>query len=426
MKPRTKMQREVARLSAHLRPITPAQAEYAQRNCFKYIARRTAKGVITCTHCGASWQGTSYLSDSVCESHCPKCGVEIDVQTTRRRVYKASAYYAVVTTCKGYQLLRNYQVRAYCRVGSPARFSIDEVVQRWVDANGKTAVIAHQRGMLFGYYDQWVLSSPMEIRHDKAGYNLPIECVYSHSRILPKIRRNGFTGDYHNIHPYLLFSAILTDSRMETLLKAHQIALLKHFIYRQKMSDTYWSAIKICIRNGYEVSDGTIWCDYIDLLQHFGADIHNAKYVCPDDLTKAHDALVVRRRREIEREQAEKRRQRALQDEQEFLALKGKFFGLVFTDGNLSVRVLESVMAHLEEGEAMHHCVYTNRYYSRANSLIFSARIDGKRIETVEVALESMKVVQSRGVCNKNTKYHNRIISLMERNMSQIAKRMVA
>ena len=224
----------------------------------------------------------------------------------------------------------------------------------------------------------------------------------------------------------MLFSAILTDSRMETLLKAHQIALLKHFIYRHKMSDIYWSAIKICMRNGYEVNDGTIWCDYIDLLQHFGLDIHNAKYVCPKDLTKAHDMLVARRRREIEREQAEKRRQRALQDEQEFLALKGKFFGLVFTDGNLSVRVLESVMAHLEEGEAMHHCVYTNRYYSRANSLIFSARIDGKRIETVEVALESMKVVQSRGVCNKNTKYHNRIIRLMERNMSKIAKRMVA
>ena len=51
-----------------------------------------------------------------------------------------------------------------------------------------------------------------------------------------------------------------------------------------------------------------------------------------------------------------------------------------------------------EEGKAMHHCVYTNAYYNDENSLILSARIDGERIETVEVDLQTLKVVQSRGV----------------------------
>lgn len=74
----------------------------------------------------------------------------------------------------------------------------------------------------------------------------------------------------------------------------------------------------------------------------------------------------------------------------------------------------------------MHHCVYTNAYYNDENSLILSARIDGERIETVEVDLQTLKVVQSRGVCNSNTEYHDRIIKLVEDNAEQIRQRMKA
>ncbi|EKC68538.1 hypothetical protein OBE_04878, partial [human gut metagenome] len=58
--------------------------------------------------------------------------------------------------------------------------------------------------------------------------------------------------------------------------------------------------------------------------------------------------------------------------------------------------------------------------------LILSATIDGKRIETVEVSLSKLTVVQSRGVCNQNTKHHTRIINLVNRNMSLIQQRIVA
>ena len=47
-------------------------------------------------------------------------------------------------------------------------------------------------------------------------------------------------------------------------------------------------------------------------------------------------------------------------------------------------------------------------------------------IETVEVSLTTFKVVQSRGVCNSNTEYHDRIISLVESNAELIRKRMSA
>lgn len=64
--------------------------------------------------------------------------------------------------------------------------------------------------------------------------------------------------------------------------------------------------------------------------------------------------------------------------------------------------------------------------YKRIDSLILSATIDGKRIETVEVSLKTLKVIQSRGVCNKLTEYHERIVELVERNAELIRSRMVA
>lgn len=97
-----------------------------------------------------------------------------------------------------------------------------------------------------------------------------------------------------------------------------------------------------------------------------------------------------------------------------------------FSDGEICIRVLDSVEAIRQEGEAMHHCVFTNEYYLKADSLILSATIDGKRIETIEVSLKRMEVVQSRGVCNKNTPYHGQILKLMKGNMSLIRKRMTA
>ena len=59
--------------------------------------------------------------------------------------------------------------------------------------------------------------------------------------------------------------------------------------------------------------------------------------------------------------------------------------------------------------------------------LILSFRdSEGERVETVEIDLKTFSIIQSRGVCNKSTKHHNEIIDLVNANMGQIRKRMVA
>ena len=162
----------------------------------------------------------------------------------------------------------------------------------------------------------------------------------------------------------------------------------------------------------------------MDLLRHFGKDLGSPKYVCPADLKAEHDKLVLKREQQMEREKTEKERQEALENESSYLKAKGMFFGLTFTDNLILVKVIESVAEMFAEGRAMHHCV--GQYHKRENSLILSATIDGERIETVEVDLRTLKVVQSRGVCNQNTEYHDRIIKLVEDNAEQIRQRMKA
>lgn len=82
---------------------------------------------------------------------------------------------------------------------------------------------------------------------------------------------------------------------------------------------------EICLRNGYTISDGSIWCDTIDLLRRAGKDIRSPQYVCPADLKAEHDKLVKQRNRKEERECLALRRKEATQYEKDYLLQKGKF-----------------------------------------------------------------------------------------------------
>ena len=187
--------------------------------------------------------------------------------------------------------------------------------------------------------------------------------------------------------------------------------------------DQYWAAYKIALRKHYNIIDIALWCDYVDMLRRLGKDFHSPKYVCPENLQEAHDTAQRKLQTQRDKKAEAQRRLKAIENEERFQALKAPFFGITFTDGTIEVRVLESVAEYMEEGKALHHCVFTNEYYFKKQSLILSARIDGKRIETIEVSLETMKVIQCRGLQNKNTEYHDRIIDLVNRNIRQIQSR---
>lgn len=426
MKPTTRIQKEVVALSAKLRPITKAQRTWAFRHCFGHYVVAMKSGMNTCMECGHSWKSENQLADIVInKATCPKCGMELKVIQSLKMAFQESAYFAIVTTIRGWQVVRIYKLRMNLKKGYKAEYHCTEVVQHWLNAQGDHLVMARIRPMNH-YNDSWCLDSNMEIRHSKWYHEISPHEVYPRYSVLPEIKRNGFKGEYHDISPYRLFFLILTYDKAETLLKSGQYSLLRWLAEVGRNMDRYWRATCICIRNGYIIPNGSLWIDYIDMLTRIGKDTHNPKFVCPKDLKKAHDKAEVQLRRQRERESDEQLRQKAREEESLFKSIKGRFFGIAFTDGTIQVHVLESVYEHLTEGKALHHCVFTNKYYRSENSLILSARIDGRRIETIEVSLITMKVVQSRGLQNQTTEYHDRIVKLVESNMRLIQQRMTA
>jgi len=78
----------------------------------------------------------------------------------------------------------------------------------------------------------------------------------------------------------------------------------------------------------------------------------------------------------------------------------------------------------LKEGTLLKHCLFVNEYFAKKDSLILSARIDNQPIETIEVCLSKIKVVQARGLHNEPTEHHNEIIDLVNANLNKIGKAM--
>lgn len=442
MKPKTKIQKEVARLSATLSPISDAQFEWAYKHCIEHIAYRTKNGTMTCSDCGHVWHSKSTLADNLCGCRCPICGAELKVQETRRRTLNQTRYFSVITTCKGFQVIRVSQVKYVSRKGEPMQFYCHEVVQRWISSNGKVTDMALLRGFPFYYCDVWALDSDMEVRPHNSLYDEVVAWsdVYPRMSILPQLKRNGFKGDFHGISPVRLFKALLSDPRIETLMKAGEIEELKYFLSNPATANNLWASYLIAKRHLYQINNIGMWCDYLMMLKNLDKDIRNPKNICPQDFIEAHDRVNrlidakrekvrAERERQYEIERREREQQRLLKEkenEDKFIALKSKFFGLVITDNELTIKVLESIDEYYEEGRKQDICVFGAGYYRKEDTLILSARIGEEIIETVEVDLKTLKVVQCHGKYNKDTKYHNRIISLVNNNSKLIRKRMTA
>ena len=422
MKPRNKFEKAVLEQSKHLRPITTTQSKWAFRECIDHFAYRLPKGRTTCMDCGHSWVMNKHRETCTC----PHCRTKLQVKETYERKLQQKQYFTVLTTSGGYQVLRMYLLIVGMEKGYKAKSSVIEIGQYWWSESGQQTIVAIQR-TLGRYIDSFAYYSPMAIRRDNEAYQCIVHFpLYPKTKAIGTLRRNGFDGDCHGIAPSKLIPALLTDSCAETLMKAGRTEHLRYFLSRARKIDEYWQAYKITLRKGYDITDIALWCDYVDMLKRLGKDTLNAHFICPEDLHEAHDRVQRKLQTKEDKEAEERRRQKVLENEERFQTLKAPFFGITFTDGVIQVKVLESVQEYLEEGKALHHCVFTNEYYLKENSLILSATIEGRRIETIEVNLDTLKVVQSRGVCNKDTEYHDQIVSLVNANCKLIKQRMKA
>lgn len=232
MKPKTRIQQEVARLSKRLPRLTEEQKAYAFRHCFKHYAVKRADGTNICTECGHSWKSDHDLADTVCECTCPRCGMELEALRTRKSVFRDMEYFSIVITCKQYRIIRFSLSSPDTRQDSQPSIPSLKWCRGGLPPDGKTTIIARLHGISLFYYDLWNECSDIEIRRNGEirAYDIGSVCTYPRKRFIPKLKYNGFNGNYYNLLPYDFLKAILSDSRAETMLKAEQYPMLHHYI----------------------------------------------------------------------------------------------------------------------------------------------------------------------------------------------------
>lgn len=414
----TKLEKEVDKVVKYLKPINERQKKWCLENSFRYCALGYDDRKKRCAQCGKLM---SYNA-----KECPHCGEKIKYNCRGRGTQRA--FVIITTTCKCWQVFRTIQVSAIFH-HKKINMWADEVCQNWFDSEGNRVIRALPLQMMSSNYALGGEMRYKKVRQYSSYYISKYfydqwSDIYPYKKTIPIFRRNGFKGNFHGISPVDVYTYLLKDNLIETLFKCGQYSICKHII-DGRYPQIPEHCIKLALRHHKIIRDAKMWADYIKDLDDLKMDTHNPKLVLCDNLIKEHRETTLRLERQRERDRKKQQYLDSLKDSEkrlkEFLKMKGAYIGVAFNDGKIFIKALKSPKEYTEEGHAMHHCV--GGYWSHPDSLILSARTSkGRRIETVEVSLSTFEVVQSRGHNNEYTSEHNRIISLVNKNMNIIRK----
>lgn len=417
MKPRTKLQHSVFSLAQRLPKISDDQKLWAFENCLEHVAFHT-KRKAHCMDCGESFSSNLIKRKSVV---CPHCNTILKARETRKRSHRQIEYLALAQVWDDLQVFRYFKIESHHSAGMKVKRHIYEVLLHFIQDDGKREVVARRHATSYwSWSDSWC--GPLEIRDrkDQRKYDVMHTKIHPDSYIKSKYTMYGID---QNLKGCTLLEAIQTIPfypKGETLLKAKQYSLLQFSRSYGYQITRYWDSIKICIRNKKIVQDATLFFDYLDLLSYFKKDLRSPKYLFPKDLKKEHDRLV-NKKREIERKQEiEAKKRRAAMQEEFYKETKGIFFGVEFKEKDFVVKVMDSVEQFVKEGDLLKHCVYVNEYFKKEDSLILSARKKDEVLETIEVDLKEMKVVQARGKNNQPSKYNSDFVRIVSNNLDKI------
>lgn len=419
MKPRNKKQERILALSGQLRPLSNAQMQWALNYTINHFAYRLMNGKAVCLKCGHEWNA----NEGVCR--CPHCGISLEVKTTKERVRKDKSYFNIITAKGGYQIIRMFLMNVELRKGMVAEPSFQEIGQYWLDENGNATVVGLRRTIGW-YVDSFDYCSKLELRRDNDAFQfIADQWVYPRIKVTDTIKRNGFDGHTNDINPLTLFKELLTNPKAETLMKSGDVEMLRylcHSPFNADEIDFYWKSIKVAKRAGFEFDDAQMWMDYIKMLERMSKDLHSPVLVAPQDLQTAHDLYSAKVERQRIKAQREEDRKKAEADEAKFEELKGRYIGLVMTDGEIVIHTLNSVAEYYEQGKSEHICVGTSKYYLKADTLVFTGTMQGKTIATVEISLNDFSILQCRSFANDVCKYTEQIAGIINANKKMIAE----
>lgn len=438
MRPKTEFQKKVVAISRQLPSITNNQL-YAFVNNIEYPAFHDNKGY-TCSACGHQFSSE--------EEFCPHCHRQLhyDAYYENKRTIKDQYFYqGLVLHRQGITITRNFLLKGTFYKQGGYTISWSEILQSYY-ADGQFEVMAAKRNALghYTYESQWVFDSELTLKSDtrQDAYRYPILCaVYHGKNYIPQLEyvsSNAIQLTAHYKHS--TSKAVRCCSQLETIHK-QQPQFFRYFLTDTHSLIQYWPTFKIAFRRKFEFPHIQQYLNYLFFLRRLNYDLRNPQYVAPANFEEAMNRvrtdycqwLIVHNPAAA---QAELRRNQALQNQEElkkqfeqevkdyetrYAEEHSKWLDLVIKANKLTIKPLQSVQEFADEGAAMHHCVYSNKYWKKPDTLILSARIGDKRIETIEVNTATFDIIQSRGVCNKTTTYHDAIIKAVESYFRKVA-----
>ena len=440
MIPRTAVQKEVALLALELPGLTLKQSILLRQHLFSESKEGYFyKGVARCTACGHVWNAPTNTVGQ--KMTCPCCGKVLDMTKCRKTAIKQSQleYVTLTQTFKGWQVTRTFVLEKTMRTNERANYDLRCVQSCWDSTRGH---VLFQSCKTMNFW--WCRAGKgwsfyTEMKDDRSYYQMVpnIEVIEG---ILPELRKRGFskrTKHYMYLQP--LFHNLLTQPFFESYWKRKQYELAYRFVEKRWDKDVD-RAITIFLRHrksGWkDKNEMNDWFDMIECLQYLKKDLRSPAYICPENIKEAHDRWVKLRDRKRDEARRRQKYDEAIEKAkhqtkiaERYIKERGEpFKELCIHNDEIYIKVLPDVRAFIDEADEMQHCVCANEYYNlntHPNSLIMSARLGEawkERIETIEVNLETYRIIQSRGYKNNDTTKHNEIVDLVTKNMDLIRK----
>lgn len=447
MKPRTKLQMEVWKL--HQKLNDPVEHEPFVKSKHDLFYATHYKNFV-CLECNHTWKpdmdvlkeevngivcpaGKKKLKKIVTRLECPSCKKKLRKIVFNNGMARMILTYSVVQVVGRFQVVRYFSCWKHISKTKKPQFYFRSLFEEWKDWDKNKRVII---GRTQSWSGDGFSSSEYEVRNPSgrrwrnsefdrftSDFNCP------DAEFLPRFKKYGLKKDFHNCDYRCLLDKLERSSEVETLLKAKQKELLFYAVHKDERYSTYWPQIKIAIRHKYKISDAEMWYDYLQLLREFEKDMRNPRFILPINLKKAHNEYVAKKNLRIERERSEReiRRQEyerhRAEAEEALTNIKAEVFkDFSFKQGKIKIVPLIDEEEVKKEGEILEHCVYANDYHKKSGILLMSARIDQKRIETIEISLASYSIIQCRGFDNEPTEFHDEIIGIVRKNMSKISR----
>ena len=422
MQPRTKIQHEVFQMNKNLLNIHSKIESWAFNECNEKLGLAT-KTKLWCIDCGAEHPIAIVEND---KAICPTCNTEITITKSRKRKFDQNYWVGFAELSCGeimgeVQVIRLFEVRSYHAKHTKPIITVMECVRQFIPYDhSKIQYVARKRNMGQGYPCYGDLELRKINTHNDWVYNPYPHKFHPWSSFKSEYEKLGINKDLQGLSFLEASRLLMYNSKAETLLKVKEYGLLGECSRSFTRVNNHWPSIKIALRNKYTIEDAGMWLDYLDLLSFFRKDLHSPKYICPDNLKKVHDRYVAKKNEYDKKKRLEDQKKKILRDEIDYKKSRGAFFGIRFTNGDLEVKVLESVKEFMEQSEVHHHCVYSSEYYKKKESLVMAAFKNGTPIETIEINLKNMEIVQSRGLYNSASPYNSDIKTLLSSNLGKI------